>query len=206
MAMLRRAFAGSVHAPAPAERGRASSAARRRGLPLALGGALALGFAATAPGLGCASSTFGATDADLARGKEATSGGAALFARECVRCHGRHGEGIADAPAILGPGALPEYPRENPPSGVRGVQDPQQAEIAQQTRRTGALMRGTFRNAWDVYVFVKGHLGTRRFPTPAARDEHDWSLVTFLLAADGAQLPAGGVTADNANSLPVPRR
>ena len=37
--------------------------------------------------------------------------GAALFAENCADCHGAHGEGSKDAPAIVGPGALPRDPR-----------------------------------------------------------------------------------------------
>jgi hypothetical protein len=113
---------------------------------------------------------------------------------------------VGDAPAILGPGALPEYPRENAPSGMRGVQDLQQAEIEQQTRRTGATLRSPFRNAADVYAFVRNHGRGPRLRSPEVKAAHDWAVVAFLLVAQGAQLPAGGLTADNASAVSIPER
>ena len=32
------------------------------------------------------------------------------------------------------------------------------------------------------------------------------AVVTFLMAAQGARLPAGGLTADNAGTVPIPQR
>src|SRR5690242_1695526 len=103
--------------------------------------------------LGCGASSGAAVDTwsdakavrwgglDTATSHDPTDEGAALFAEQCARCHGRHGEGIADAPIVLGPGALPEYPRDD------SVRDAVQMEIAQKTRRTGATMRRPFRTA-----------------------------------------------------------
>jgi mono/diheme cytochrome c family protein len=165
---------------------------------------LVLGCALWLPG--CATLPVGATDAELAHGDQSAPRGAMVFASECARCHGRRGQGVADAPAILGPGALPEYQRENPGSGVRGLHDPQQMEIEQQTQRTGAKMRRPFRNAWDVYAFVRTHGHGPRFRTPDAKAAHDWAAVTFLMATQGAQLPLLGLTEENASTVTVPQR
>ena len=94
-------------------------------------------FAMTA----CRVSPLGATDPELERGRSASSRGARLFASECARCHGRHGEGMGDRPAILGPRALPVYAREAPASGIPGVYDLQELQIESQTRRTGPPVR-----------------------------------------------------------------
>lgn len=151
----------------------------------------------------CGVGALGATDADLARAREVTSRGAAVFAHDCASCHGRRGEGVADAPPIMGPTALPEYPRERPASGVAGIQDPQQMEIDQQTRRTGSGLRYPFHDMLDVYTFVSTHPGiSRKGRAPG----DDWAVTTFLLAAQGGPLPPEGVTADNAMSMAVPRR
>jgi hypothetical protein len=169
---------------------------------------LALGFSGClglSCAVGCATGSLGATDADLARGQASTSEGATFYAGECARCHGRRGQGIADTPPVFGPGALPEFPRENATTGVPGVQDPQQAEIEQRTRRTGAASRGPFRNAWDLYAFVSVHRGFR-FKTPAAKAAHDWALVTFLMATNGAAIPGVGITPDNASTVTIPRK
>lgn len=152
----------------------------------------------------CGAGALGATDADLARAREATSRGAEVFVKKCVRCHGRHGEGFTDAPPILGRGALPEYPRERPPTGVPGVQDPELQDVEQQTRRTGEGERYPFRTELDVYNFVSTH--PRESRKGPARADDDWAVVTFLAAAQGAALPAEGLTPDNADSIPVPRK
>jgi mono/diheme cytochrome c family protein len=164
-----------------------------------------LALIALAGSLACATSSVGATDADLARGRSSTSDGAGLFAGECASCHGRRGQGFRDAPAILGPGALPEYPRDNPTSGMPGVQDLEQAEVDQRTRRAGAGIRAPFRNASDVYGFVSVHRNPR-FKTPAAKASHDWALVTFLMAANGANIPDEGLTPENAGTVTIPRK
>jgi mono/diheme cytochrome c family protein len=156
--------------------------------------------------LACAVSSIGPTDAELARGRDGAPEGAALFAGQCARCHGRRGEGVADAPAILGPGALPEYPRDQPASGIPGVQDPQQMEIDQQTRRTGSRLRGPFRNAMDVVAFVDAHLREPRLHAGAQKTAQDWAIVTFLMATRGTPIPAGGLTPDNASSVPLLQR
>lgn len=157
------------------------------------------------PLVACSVRPVGATEADLARARDVTSRGSVAFASECAECHGRYGEGRADAPMILGSGALPEYPREHPASGVPGVQDPQQVQIEAQTRRIGSGIRHAFRNARDVYDFVSTHSRKPSSGVPV-KVERDWAIVTFLMAVQGAPVPVGGLTADNGESIPVPRR
>ena len=156
------------------------------------------------PLLSCGAGAVGATDAELARARDVSSRGAVVFAHDCASCHGRHGEGLAEAPAILGPGALPEYPRGRPATGVPGVQDPQQMEAEQQARRAGSGMRFPFRDVQDVCTYISNHPGLSR-KGPAKADD-DRAVTTFLLAVQGAALPAEGVTANNAASLAIPRR
>lgn len=103
----------------------------------------------------------------------------------------------------MGTGALPEYPREYSTTGMPGVQDPAQMQIEEQTRRTGSGMREPFRNAYDVYAFVSLHPRDSRKGHLA---DEDWAVTTFLIAAQGAALPAEGVTAENATSIPIPHK
>jgi len=154
--------------------------------------------------IACGVGALGATDADLARARALSSEGAVVFEKDCAGCHGRRGEGMADAPPILGPGALPEYQRDRPATGVSGVEDPQQMQIELLTRRTGSGMRGPFRNELDVYTFVSAHVPKSRKGLPTEEDE--WAVLTFLMAAQGVTPPSQGVTADDAMSLAVPRR
>jgi hypothetical protein len=105
---------------------------------------------------------------------------------------------------VLGPGALPEYPRDNSGSGMATITDPQQLQIQTQTRPAGAPWRDPFRNAQDVYDFVSAHLPKSR-ASEMKQDDY-WAVVTFLIAAQGGQPPAGGISAANARSISIPRR
>jgi mono/diheme cytochrome c family protein len=75
--------------------------------------------------LACARTPLGATVEDIARAQSQSQQGANVYAAECASCHGQRGEGLAAAPAILGPGALPEYPRTSTTAGDPTITDPQ---------------------------------------------------------------------------------
>jgi mono/diheme cytochrome c family protein len=170
------------------------------GLSVVVGGILLGGLAL----LGCAMTQMGATAADLARANDQAAQGATLYGSACAKCHGQRGEGLAGTPALLGPGALPEYPRSTGGSGDPTLTDPQQLQIQMQTRPAGAAWRDPFRTAQDLFAFVstqmpKGHAGE----LPPA---DYWAVVNFLVAAQGASLPPGGIGPANASSLPIPRR
>jgi hypothetical protein len=171
-----------------------SAGSRGLGLPLILCG-LAL--------LGCASTQLGATPDDLSRARDQAGQGATTFGNECASCHGNRGEGLASSSAILGPGALPEYPRTSG-AGDPTITDPQLIQIQAQTRPAGAAWRDPFRNAEDLYTFTTTHLPKSR--ASALRDSDYWAVVGFMLAAQGATLPPGGVGPTNAASIPIPKR
>jgi mono/diheme cytochrome c family protein len=168
--------------------------------------ALAAAACAGAPcaAAGCTTPPSGATDATMARGRDASDYGARLFASECVKCHGKQGEGFSDAPPVLGPRALPEFPREPSPSGTPGIYDPAQMEIAAQTHRIGSEMRAPFRTAADLEGYVVAHMPKKR--AKLIGPEGEWALVTFMMAVQGADLPPGGITAANAEGVAIPRR
>jgi mono/diheme cytochrome c family protein len=152
--------------------------------------------------LGCAATPSGATPVDLARGRSTTAQGAEVFANECARCHGPRGEGLAGAPSVLGPGALPLYPRDNASAGSFAMSDPEQLQIQQQTRPAGAPWRDPFRNAESFYGFVSNHLPRSR--ASALKPNDYWAVVTFMLSVQGSNLPSEGVTASNAGSITIP--
>ncbi len=108
--------------------------------------------------LGCASVQTGATVADLSRAQGPAAPGATVFNNECAKCHGQRGEGLGTASAILGPGALPEFPRTTGGAGDPNVVDPQLIQIQAQSRPAGAAWRDPFRNAMDLYNFTTKHL------------------------------------------------
>src|SRR5262245_33336504 len=95
--------------------------------------------------VGCASTPRGATADELSRARGQAGQGATTFANECARCHGQRGEGGGSASAILGVGALPEYPRSTGSASDPTVTDPQLVQIQAQTRPAGAAWRDPFR-------------------------------------------------------------
>lgn len=153
--------------------------------------------------LGCASTQLGALPEDLARARDQAGQGATIFTNECASCHGGRGEGLANASAILGPGALPEYPRS---AGVGDptITDPQLIQIQAQSRPAGAAWRDPFRNAQDLYTFTTTHLPKSH--ASGLKDSDYWAVVSFVLAAQGASLPSGGIGPGNAASIPIPKR
>lgn len=154
--------------------------------------------------LGCASVQTGATVADLSRAQGPAAPGAAIFNNECAKCHGQRGEGLGTASAILGPGALPEFPRTTGGAGDPNVVDPQLIQIQAQSRPAGAAWRDPFRNAMDLYNFTNKHLPKSQ--AAALKDADYWAVVNFMLAVQGATLPPQGIDASNAASIPIPRQ
>ena len=154
--------------------------------------------------LGCAVTPRGATGTDLARARAEAAPGAAVYARECSGCHGQSGEGLAAAPPVMGPGSLPEYPRNAGGSGDPTITDPQQLQIQMQSRPAGAASRDAFRTALDLFNFASTQMPKSRPGSLASGDY--WAVVAFLVAAQGASLPAGGLGPSNAAALALPRR
>ncbi|HMI84088.1 MAG TPA: c-type cytochrome [Polyangiaceae bacterium] len=149
----------------------------------------------------CGATQFGATPANLAQARTVTARGADLFAKECAECHGDRGEGLAQAPAVLGPGALPIYPRDSAGAGSLAINDSEQLRIRQQTRPAGAPWRDPFRTAQDLFEFLKTHPAKKRAEWVAPDDY--WAVATFMLAAHGSAVPAAGINADNASSVAI---
>ena len=165
-----------------------------------VGGAFMLGGLVL---LGCAVTKMGATPEDLARAQDQAAAGATTYANECAKCHGQRGEGRAGAPALLGRGTLPEYPRDVGSTGSEAFLDAQQLQIEMQARPAGAAWRDPFKNAQDLYAFISMHMP--KTDAGALKPGEYWAVVNFLLAAQGASLPAGGIGPANASSVPIPR-
>jgi len=155
-------------------------------------------------GIGCAATQLGATQAELAKARSQSEQGASLYASKCAKCHGERGEGVGSAPDVMGPGALPENPRN--PGGASGsaLTDPQLLQIEAQARPAGAAWRDPFRNAQDLFDFTSTHMPAGRAGDLKPADT--WAVVSFLLAVQGATLPIDGVGPSNAGSIQIPRR
>jgi mono/diheme cytochrome c family protein len=149
----------------------------------------------------CTATKLGATDADFAKARAQASAGAVVFSQDCARCHGERGEGLAGASPILGPGALPLFPRDNS-SPTAAIQDPQQIQIQIQSRPAGAPWRDPFRDAQDLNDFTSAHMPKSR--AAVLKPDDYWAVVTFIVAAQGGPVPPGGINPSNARATPIP--
>jgi hypothetical protein len=150
----------------------------------------------------CSATQLGATDANATNARKASAPGAEVFDRECAGCHGKKGEGLSAAPNILGAGALPTYPRDSSSSNP-AMSTGSQQQNQDTSRPPGAPTRDPFRNAQDLYDYL-----SKRMPLPQSRagslkPEEYWAVTNFMLVAHGVSVPPGGVTPDNAKSVPI---
>jgi cytochrome c len=166
-----------------------------------MGGALGLCWLI---GIGCAVTQLGATPGEVAQAQSQFGQGANVFANECAKCHGQRGQGIGSASAVLGPGALPEYPSSGGGASDMAQLDPQLAQIEAQSRPAGASWRDPFQNAQDLFTFISTHMPKGHASEMKPQD--DWAVVSFMLAAQGATLPPAGIGPANASSIRIPRR
>jgi mono/diheme cytochrome c family protein len=152
-----------------------------------------------------ASTPRGASDASLAQAKASAAGGAQLYEQSCSKCHGDRGQGLAGGPAIMGAGALPEFPDEATASGNPQLSNPGQVQTQKLTQVTGAGSRDPFKTAADVYQYI-----STRMPKPSHRagslqSGEYWQILNFVLISHGTPVPPGGVNEGNAASVPLPR-
>lgn len=166
------------------------------GKPLA-GRQWGLAFALAMSGA-CASTKPGATEANLARARSAAPAGATLFKQHCAGCHGERGESASGAPRVLGPGALPEYPRPRNVNADPATGDPEFLRLQAQSRPSGAPWRDPFRTALDLYHYLSQHMPEDR---SQLSDQDSFAIVNFMLLAHGVEVPPGGVTSANASSV-----
>lgn len=151
----------------------------------------------------CATTPLGATDAQLAKAREATPTGAEVYAAHCARCHGDRGQGKS-APQLIGVGALPKFPRASS-DRTQQFTDPQEIDQQVQTRPPGTPTREAFNNAGDVFNYVSKNMPKGDLAGTLKPEEY-WAVVTFILTAHGVQLPPGGVTPQNAESISLEPR
>jgi hypothetical protein len=95
----------------------------------------------------CASTPYGATDANMAKARSGSPNGYTLFERNCAGCHGERGESVSGAPRILGRGALPEFPQEHNVNADPAAGDAELLRLRALTRPAGAPWRDPFRSA-----------------------------------------------------------
>ena len=152
--------------------------------------------------LACASAPLGASGEAITRARDQSAHGATLFEQHCSSCHGARGEG-GSAPAILGPGALPEFPREHDVNTSQAASDPELLRAQALTRPAGAPWRDPFRTAQDLYGFVSTQMPRPKAKMGSLSSDDYWEIVSFMLIVQGANIPAGGVR-QNASAVRVP--
>jgi hypothetical protein len=142
---------------------------------------------------------LGASDANLAKAKSQASQGSSLFEQTCGKCHGDKGEGLAGAaPPVIGPTALPRFPRDGGSNTV--YQDPATMQRLAQQRVPGQPSRPEFVSAQDLHHYLGVHLqelGIGARPTP----EDYWAIVSFMLIAHGSEVPSSGISEANGGSV-----
>jgi mono/diheme cytochrome c family protein len=150
----------------------------------------------------CTVRQLGASDASLEQAKSTAAAGAALFEGQCAQCHGSRGEGRGGAPAVMGAGALPRYPREDTlaQSGYVG-RDGQPGA----TRPPGPVAgRPEFVTAENLQAYLAYHMPKVK-QQPLTQEDY-WDIVQFMLIAHGCEVPPQGISEDNAAKIAVQAR
>ena len=160
---------------------------------------LALGIALGA----CSATQLGASDPNLANAKQKAGPGGELFDKECAACHGKRAEGLTNAPAIIGAGALAEYPRDKSLSTSPAMSNNAQQQAGDTARPPGAPSRDPFRTAQDVFGYVSTRMPLPKSRAGTLKPEEYWAIVNFMLIAHGSAVPDGGLNAGNAASVPI---
>lgn len=146
--------------------------------------------------------TRGGTSESLARARNETTEGARLYQQYCSSCHGERGEG-ASGPAILGVGALPEYPRARDVSTNQAVYDEELMRAQALTRPAGAPWRDPFKTALNLYDFVSKQMPRPKDRMGTLKPEQYWDIVSFMMTVQGVNVPANEIPR-RASTIPIP--
>jgi len=149
----------------------------------------------------CAGRQRGATPENLSLAQSTVPGGFDLFRAHCAGCHGQRGESLGRAPRILGPGALPELPREQNLNADPAAGDPELLRLRAQTRPAGAPSRDRFRTSEDLYNYVSKNMLRPPERAGSLRPEEYWAIINFMFIAHGLEVLFGGVISQNASSV-----
>ncbi len=159
----------------------------------------ALGIALTA----CSATPLGASEPNLASAQKKAGPGGELFDRECAACHGKRGEGLTNAPSVIGGGALAEYPRDKSLSSNPAMSNNAQQQAGDTTRPPGAPSRDPFRTALDVFNYVSTKMPLPKSRAGTLKPDEYWAITNYMLLAHGSTVPEGGLNAGNAASVQI---
>jgi len=149
---------------------------------------------------GCSAPPLGSTPAN--HEKASRLPGADVFGRACASCHGQRGEGLSQAPALMGSGALPLYKRDPATTSSPAFQDIAERQ-RQQSLPPGADTRGAFKTAADLFKYVSREMPLPKSKAGSLSEGEYWAVVNFILVGHGSAVPAGGVTAANAATVEI---
>ena len=151
----------------------------------------------------CTSTPIGASEPNLANAQQKAGPGGELYQTECAACHGKRGEGLTNAPGVIGSGALPVYPRDDSLSTNPALSNNSQQQAQDSSRPPGAPSRDPFRTAQDLYGYVSTKMPLPKSRAGSLKPEEYWAIVNFMLIAHGSAVPEGGITASNAASVQI---
>lgn len=151
----------------------------------------------------CSATPLGASDPNLASAKKGSAPGAEAYERECAACHGKRGEGLTNAPGIIGSGALPKYPSDQSLSTNPALSNNAQQQAQDSSRPPGAPSRDPFVTAQDLYEYISTKMPLPKSRAGKLKPEEYWAITSFMLIAHGSAVPAGGVNAGNAASVQI---
>jgi cytochrome c len=153
----------------------------------------------------CGGGARGAGEQSLAKAATAAPQGQQLYAAQCAHCHGEQGEGTANGPPLMGPGALPV--RRQKQADLVTINDPVLRRQAQRDSVPGAAQTAEARRAFQSAADIHAYLASdhRKLEGVTALDEPDqWAVLTYVLTAHGLEVPEGGLTVANAGGVRNP--
>ena len=110
---------------------------------------------------------------------------------------------MANAPAIIGATALPEYPRDKSLSTSPALSNNAAQQAQDSNRPPGAPSRDPFRTAQDLFNYVSTKMPLPKSRAGTLKPEEYWAITNFILVAHGASVPDGGITPENAGSVQI---
>lgn len=151
----------------------------------------------------CSTTPLGASEPNLANAQKKSAPGSEAYDKECAACHGKRGEGLSNAPGIIGANALPEYPRDKSLSTNPALSNNASQQAGDTTRPPGAPSRDAFRTAQDLYSYISTRMPLPKSRAGTLKPEEYWAITNFMLLAHGSAVPEGGITPENAASVQI---
>jgi mono/diheme cytochrome c family protein len=126
------------------------------------------------------------------------SRGVWLYGQHCAGCHGEHGEGDEDAPALVGDVALPGAGSSGAgSSGAASSGAASSGAASSDAASSESARRRSFHTAADVYAYAREHMPPMS-PGALPEDQY-WAIVRYVL--DMGQRDVGQLDAASAATI-----